>query len=252
MFSSTSSSQAQTKNVLLDHSTRAFLAKTYGTIAFTCCTCAYGVQVSSLVRFNPTGLAVAMCLIAVAILISSSDTGSRTSLVIRLTYIAIFGFLQGLALGGVVADALAVDPNMLLAAVFTVAVVFVSFTLAVLLSNKRETVYIGSTTLAIQVCLLAQLVSGIHIDNQLVACTLLCFSCAYLAYDTEKLVVRCLNGDIDFIRGAMHLFLDGVIIFVRVLAVMRASTRGGTKSQRSMNGNGSFSRKYDVVTFARA
>jgi FtsH-binding integral membrane protein len=242
-------SSLQTRTNVLDHSTRSFLAKTYGTIAFTCCTCAYGVRISLLVRFHPIGLAVTMCLIAVAILISSSDTNSGMSLAIRLTYIAKFGFLQGLALGGVVADALVVNPHMFLAAVLTVAAVFTSFALAVLLSNKRETVYVGSTMLAIQICLVVQLVSGIHIDYQVVACALLSLSCALLAFDTEMLIARCRKGDVDFVRGALHLFLDGVIIFVRVLAMMRTSTRAGTKSQ-SNDRNRRFFGKFNMITFA--
>lgn len=224
------------KNVL-DQPVRSFLAKTYGTLALTCLACTYGVQASSLVALNPTFLAISMCLVMAMICLSSSEGPRKVSPVLRIVYVAGFGFLQGFALGDIVADALALDPNMIMAAVFIVTVVFLSFTLAVLLSNKRETIYTGSTALAMQVCLIAQLATGIQVENQIMACGLLCLFCAYLAYDTQLLIVRCRGGDQDFVRGALQLFLDGIVIFVRVLAFLSTQT----KQRRN---SGRVSRKY--------
>jgi FtsH-binding integral membrane protein len=222
----------------LNDSVRTYLAKAYGTLALTCCACACGVQANSVVSFNPTLVAVVMCLLMAMVCASSTRGFCSVSRGTRVAYVVVFGFLQGLVLGDVIADALAVDPRMIMASVCIVMVVFLSFTLAVLFSDRPATIYTGSTALAIQVCLIAQAATGVYVENQMLACAFLCFFCANLAHDTEQLVTRCRNGDQDFVRGALQLFLDGILIFVRVLNILR--TQGNKRRRHTSR----FSNKY--------
>lgn len=120
----------------------------------------------------------------------------------------------------------------------TTAAIFVSFSLAALLSSRRSFLFLGgvlfsSLNFMALLSLFAWLFPALR-NLQLAVSLyggLLIFS-GYVIFDTQMMVERAaVNGkDADAVRDALELFMDIVSIFVRILVhLIKESTKESRK-----------------------
>ncbi|GLC39583.1 hypothetical protein PLESTB_000810400 [Pleodorina starrii] len=165
----------------------------------------------------------------------------------RYAMLAGFAFCQGAALGKLVDVALDVDPGIVLTAFLGTATVFVSFTLAALISARRSFLFLGGW--------LASAVTGLmvlRLSSWLLGARMLVFQvevyfgllafALYVLLDTQLIVEKAAAGYTDPIKAALDLLVDILAIFARVLVILlqkqaqrqqrEANRRGNEKKRR--------------------
>ncbi|KAL3318697.1 Bax inhibitor 1 [Cichlidogyrus casuarinus] len=116
------------------------------------------------------------------------------------------------------------NPEIIITALLTTTLIFVSFTLAAFFSNRRSFIYLGGFLLSMTSTLLLmglfniffrfetlfylQLYSGLFVFS------------LYVLYDTQLICEKARLGDKDFIWHSFDLFLDFIQIFRHILVIL--------------------------------
>jgi len=58
-------------------------------------------------------------------------------------------------------------------------------------------------------------------------------ACGYILYDTQLIVERAIQGDMNYVKHALFLFIDMVDLFVRILVILLKNSQN--KSKKSNN-----------------
>ncbi|CAG9325088.1 unnamed protein product [Blepharisma stoltei] len=203
----------------LSASTKRVLSKVYSNLALLAGSCALGALGNIFMHIGGqfTGFASLICLLCFL----NADQKS----IWRFPLLLLFGFLDGVSIGPLINLALHVDPSILITALFATFGIFVSFSLAALKADKRRFLYLGgilgTSTLFIMICSLLGMIglaSNFMFNVQLYL-GLLVF-CGYVIYDTQLIIYQIEIGNKDDLAHAMHLFVDLVAIFVRILIIL--------------------------------
>lgn len=206
----------------LDVRVQKHLQRTYATLlaalALSAVGCAADLayHVSGIITY----LAALGCLVGLSMTPSTPHTLNK-----RYAMLAGFSFCQGASLGGLVGLAAAISPSLVLTAFMCTAAIFLSFSLAALLSPRRSFLYLGGW--------LASAVSGLMVlrmstwlfGGAVVAFQaelyvgLLVFA-GYTIFDTQLIVEKAAAGSVDHVRSALDLLVDVLALFVRVLVIL--------------------------------
>lgn len=169
------------------------------------------------------------CMIA---LMSTPDDGKNTKR--RLSYLLAFAFLSGLGLGPLLEAVIAIEPALIPTAFFSTCLIFACFTLASVLSNQRQYIYLGGTLMSLLSCMLVMSFLNFFMGSPLVfkiqIYVGLAVMCAFILYDTQIIMEKRRNGDRDFIWHSVSLFLDLIQIF-RYLLVILADKESNKKKK---------------------
>jgi FtsH-binding integral membrane protein len=143
----------------------------------------------------------------------------------RFVAFLAFGFLEGAALGDFVAAILRFDPNILLMAFVGTTAIFLSFTLASLLSNRREYLFLGGLLMsAINIMMWLNLLNLFIRSSTIPWIQLyggLMVFCGYVIYDTQLIVEKATHPEHrDAIGNSIDLFIDFIGIFVRIVIIL--------------------------------
>jgi Bax inhibitor 1 len=148
----------------------------------------------------------------------------------------LFGLLQGMSLGELVAVLLEVDPHMLLVATIGTTVIFMCFSGAAMLAKRRSYLYLGATlSSAMSIMTLASVAniffkSSLLMDFHLYAG--LVMFCGYVIYDTQLIIERAVNGSRDVAWHAAELFVDFAAVFVRICVIMLKNAEKNAQKQK--------------------
>lgn len=163
----------------------------------------------------------------------------------RLGILCLFGLLQGMSLGELVALVLEVDPHILLLATLGTTVIFMCFSGAALLAKRRSYLYLGATLGSVTSLLAFASLANIFFRSPLLLdvnlyAGLVCF-CGYVIYDTQLMIERAALGSRDFAWHAAELFVDFAAVFVRICIIMlknaakKSERDSGSKEQTAAN-----------------
>lgn len=143
---------------------------------------------------------------------------------IRHGLFGLFSFSYGLSIGSLLEAILHIDPSIPLYSLIATSIVFLSFTSSALFSPRRSFLFLGGTLLSIMSMLsFASLLNLFFQSSILFNINLylgLLIFCGYLIFDTQLMIERAENGNLDTIAHSLDLFIDFVSIFVRVMIVM--------------------------------
>jgi Bax inhibitor 1 len=154
----------------------------------------------------------------------------------RFGILMLFGLLQGMSLGELVAVLLEVDPHMLLVATIGTTVIFMCFSGAAMLAKRRSYLYLGATlSSAMSIMTLASVAniffkSSLLMDFHLYAG--LVMFCGYVIYDTQLIIERAVNGSRDVAWHAAELFVDFAAVFVRICVIMLKNAEKNAQKQK--------------------
>mmetsp|Transcript_11035 Transcript_11035/g.12132 ORF Transcript_11035/g.12132 Transcript_11035/m.12132 type:complete len:237 (-) Transcript_11035:73-783(-) len=144
----------------------------------------------------------------------------------RLGIAVGFGFFQGAVVGTLLEVVLGLEggAGIILTAFAASTVMFACFSAAALLAKRRSYLYLGAFLFnALWFMSLLSFVSlfipmpffmGIKIYAGLV------MFCGFVIFDTQLIVEKAALGDGDYVNHAIHLFVDFVAIFVRVVILL--------------------------------
>lgn len=208
-----------TKQLDLSRGTQQHLAKVYATLAGSVLLSAIGCAAHVLygVGGGWSGF------LAIGLMIWFNFTASHETNK-RLGILGAFSVFEGLSIGPLVEYSLYLDPSIVVTAFLGATCIFACFTAAALFSKKRSLLYLGGIlgSACMMLCLGSLL--NMFFRSPLVYYAelyigLLIF-CGYVAFDTQVIVHCADQGDRDFTKHALELFLDFIQIFIRLLQIL--------------------------------
>lgn len=153
----------------------------------------------------------------------------------RVAIFVAFTGCSGVSLGPLLENVVRIEPSIISTALAGTAVIFISFTLASLLSRDRTFLYMGGFLMSalfwltltgfLNIFFRSTLIFDVYIYG-----VLFVFS-AFVLYDTQLIVEKRRRGDDDFIWHSVDLFLDAINIF-RALLVILAKKEDNKKRRR--------------------
>lgn len=231
------------------------LTQVYGTLATLCIVAAIGTyaHISGLFFFGGGTFSFLLALGSFIGITALPNTPDHKSIRYGLLY--NFAFMEGLTIGPLIDYILVVDHSerIVMNASILTALVFGSFTLASLLTNKRSFIYLGG--------LLGSLLSlyswmtfvNIFLNSKTLYSVelylgLLMFS-GYVMYDTQLIIYRATYlKSFDVVSHTLDLFIDLVGIFVRILLILFKES-GDSNNSSSRRRNTRERRRADYVAY---
>ncbi|WVZ83001.1 hypothetical protein U9M48_030193 [Paspalum notatum var. saurae] len=163
------------------------------------------------------------CLAAVAFLISLPPSQDQERN--RFALLMSAALLEGASVGPIVDLVLRFDPRILVMAFIGTAIAFGCFSGAAIIAKRREYLYLGGLlSSGLSILLWLQFAASIfgHSSTTFMFelyLGLLVFL-GYMVFDTQEIIERAHHGDMDYIKHALTLFTDFVVVLVRVLVIM--------------------------------
>jgi len=159
----------------------------------------------------------------------------RDNLAQRLVLLLGFSFFQGVLLGPLVQLALILEPSLIFIALSSTVVIFACFSLASIMANNQRTyLYWGGALSSALSTLFWMSFLGMFFHSPLnltiqIYGGLLLFI-GYVLYDTQLIILKSENGDNDFVKHSVELFIDFVAIFVRILIILLKNSQKDKKN----------------------
>lgn len=203
----------------LSHEVKNHLMRVYATMAATIAFSAVGTYVAMMLQLN-MNLMILLAFIPLIALFFVSQENMST----RYALLFAFGFFKGASLAPLIEYALAVHPGVVTMAFMATCIVFLSFSLSALLSQKRSWLFLGgllSSSISIMFYLgIAHMFFGGTTIPYIQLYGGLIVFCFYVLYDTQVIVEKYNIGSKDHITHALDLYIDFIAIFVRILIIM--------------------------------
>jgi FtsH-binding integral membrane protein len=139
----------------------------------------------------------------------------------------------GIYLSPLINLAIDIDPQIVVTAFLLTTTIFVCFTLSALLTQKRTYLYLGGLLGTGTSIMLLLSLMNIFGRSQLIFNVNLYFglliACGYILYDTQLIVERAIQGDMNYVKHAILLFIDMVDLFVRILIILLKNSQNKNK-----------------------
>jgi FtsH-binding integral membrane protein len=220
-------------NADIDDRVRQHLAKVYSTLGLALGFAAAGAIVH--MYFNIGGILSSLACIGLMIYLALDQ--NKTEYPRRIAALSAFGFFQGASLGPLMAQALHVDPSIIVTAFLATTTIFACFTGAALLARRRSYLYLGGILSSALSALFLLSVVSMFFSNPLLRSVQLYAGlfmfCGYILFDTQVIIEKVSSGDTDFVWHSVELFIDFVAIFVRIVVILlEFSDSGKSKKER--------------------
>eukprot|EP00128_Syssomonas_multiformis_P017535 Colp12_sorted_trinity150504_noHs@3262 len=142
----------------------------------------------------------------------------------RFMYLQGFAACQGLGLGPLLGSVADIDPRIITTAFLGTMTIFLCFTGAALLSQRRSFIFLGGwLSSGLSLMFLMSFINMFMWSVSIFSAQLylgLMIMATFILYDTQLIVEKCSRGDKDFIWHAVDLFVDFVGVFVRLLIIL--------------------------------
>ncbi|CAN6461106.1 unnamed protein product [Victoria cruziana] len=146
---------------------------------------------------------------------------------------------QGATLGPLIDVVIQFDPSVLVSAFVGTSIAFACFSGAAIVARRREYLYLGGLlSSGISILLWLQFASSIFGGSTAMFKFELYFGLlvflGYMVVDTQKIIERAYQGDMDYVKHSLDLFTDFVAVFVRMVIIMtkNASERSEKEKKR--------------------
>ena len=177
-----------------------------------------------------------LCLLGIMISIACIP---KQRFLTRIGLSMLFGLFQGIIIGPMINEAIDVDPNIVRYAFILTLCVFLSFSMAAMITKNKKYLYLGSMLNSFCLFLLFMNIFPTSFGYQLSLYGGLIMFIGYVFYDTQVIIKRVEKYGLentDFVSDAITLYIDFVAIFIRILIIiLRAKERrdGGGGANRS-------------------
>lgn len=142
----------------------------------------------------------------------------------RLGLLSGFAFFTGMSLGPLMKVVADIDITIIPTAFLGTVVVFTSFTLAALWSQRRSFLFLGAPLMSGLSFLILLSFGNIFFGSVMIFKLELYLGlfifCGLVLFDTQLIVEKYRNGDKDYIWHCVDLFLDFINIFRRLMVIL--------------------------------
>lgn len=144
---------------------------------------------------------------------------------------------QGASIGPLIDLAIEIDPSILVSAFVGTAVAFGCFSAAAMLARRREYLYLGGLlSSGVSMLLWLHFASSIFGGSAAIFKFELYFGLlvfvGYMVVDTQDIIEKAHNGDLDYVKHALTFFTDFIAVFVRILIIMLKNSSEKTEKKK--------------------
>ncbi|ORX72940.1 hypothetical protein DL89DRAFT_290734 [Linderina pennispora] len=162
---------------------------------------------------------------------------TKDNLTLRRTLLWTSGYMTGALLMPLCSEFLYHNPGILYGAMGSAAVLFASFALGVVMSTRRQVIYmIGVVAFALGSVAWVSLVNFFFPTRLLLTAEMylaLASTCVYVVLHTQLMLDEARLGDLDPVAHALVFFNDLVRLFVQILAIMAKNERSREEEEDS-------------------
>eukprot|EP00800_Vazella_pourtalesii_P008157 TRINITY_DN216_c0_g4_i1.p1 TRINITY_DN216_c0_g4~~TRINITY_DN216_c0_g4_i1.p1 ORF type:complete len:236 (-),score=31.73 TRINITY_DN216_c0_g4_i1:270-977(-) len=203
---------------------RTHLSKVYSNMLYCCIAASVGGYLSVTGRLQVLGwIGGLLSICCFFYLLFTRDPYNLRKGGYRFEALLAFGFLTGFGSGPLLQMALAVNPAIIPAACLAGVVIFLCFSMAALMAERRSMLYLGGyLSTGLMLLILAGFLNiffrSSMVFNFQIYLTLMVFI-AFIPFDTQMILERFDLGDQDHIMHSLDLFIDLVQV-IRMLIVI--------------------------------
>ncbi|KAK3932536.1 putative Bax inhibitor 1 [Frankliniella fusca] len=207
----------------LEAPVRQHLRNVYACLTMSTISAAAGAYVHMFTQWMSGGLLTVLASTAlIVLLLSTPDTGKNRQL--RLSYLLGFAFFSGMGMGPLLDMVVRVNPSIIVTALMSTAVVFVSFSASALLAARGSWLYLGGTLMTMLTSMLMFSLMNIFFQSYILyqahVYLGLLLMCGFVLYDTQLIMEKRRLGDKDFVAHSLDLFIDLIGMFRRLLIIL--------------------------------
>ncbi|XP_066258135.1 bax inhibitor 1 [Euwallacea similis] len=155
----------------------------------------------------------------------------------RVGYLLGFASLTGMGMGPLLEHVMLVNPSIIITAFMGTCVIFASFTICAIFSDRRKWLYLGGVLFALLNSLMLMSLANIFFGstilwNAQIYIGLLAM-CGFVLYDTQAIIEKRRMGSKDFVAHSLDLFVDFIGIFKRLLIILTQKEQEQQKKRRN-------------------
>jgi FtsH-binding integral membrane protein len=211
----------------INKATKQHLKNVYVCLALTMLSAAAGAMAFFILNMQLAIVSVLGSIILIFALMATPHTPENVPK--RLGFLCGIGGFTGFSLGPLLAAVANIDPSIIPTAFLASCAIFGSLSLAALLAERRSMLFLGGFLLSglnmLVMMLFFNIFLGSYMVFQLDLYGGLLLFCGFVLFDTQLIVERYNNGDDDYIRHSLNLFLDFINIFRRLLIILASKEK---------------------------
>lgn len=224
-------------NTRLEAPVKQHLKNVYACLAMSTLAAGLGASLHLYTNILQAGFLSAIgALVFFFLLISTPDDNGK-GMTKRVGYLLGFSTLTGVGTGPLLEHVILIDPSIIVTAFIGTFVVFVSFTLCSLLSERGKWLYLGGILFtllnSLMLMSLANLLFGSTLLWNAQIYIGLVAMCGFVLYDTQAIIEKRRMGSKDFVAHSLDLFVDFIGIFKRLLIILTQKEQESRKKRRN-------------------
>ncbi|KAF2883969.1 hypothetical protein ILUMI_22197 [Ignelater luminosus] len=221
----------------LEPPVRQHLKNVYACLAMSTMAAAVGASIHLFTNILQAGFLSAIGALVCFVLLMTTPDDDGKKLQLRVGYLLGFAGLSGVGMGPLLEHVMIIDPSIIITALIGTSLVFVSFSICAMLSERGRWLYLGGTLLTLLSTLmflsLANLLFGSMLLYQANLYLGLLVMCGFVLYDTQLIIEKRRGGNKDFVTHSLDLFVDFIGIFRRLLIILTQKEQESQRKRRN-------------------
>ncbi|KAL1494321.1 hypothetical protein ABEB36_009936 [Hypothenemus hampei] len=224
-------------NSRLEPPVKQHLKNVYACLAMSTLAAGVGASIHLFTNILQAGFLSAIGAIIFFLLLISTPDDNGKGMTKRVGYLLGFSTLTGVGMGPLLEHVIMVDPSIIITAFVATSVVFVSFTICSIFSERGKWLYMGGILFTMLNTLMLLSLANIFFGSSLlwnaqVYLGLLAM-CGFVLYDTQAIIEKRRMGSKDFVAHSLDLFVDFIGIFKRLLIILTQKEQEQQKKRRN-------------------
>ncbi|XP_019874165.1 probable Bax inhibitor 1 isoform X2 [Aethina tumida] len=220
----------------LEEPVRNHLKNVYACLAMSTMAAAIGASIHLFTDILQAGFLTGIGSLVFFVLLMMTPDDNGKNMTQRVGYLLGFTTLSGVGMGPLLEHVILVDPSIIVTALIGTSVVFVSFSICSMLSQRGSWLYLGGSLMS-----LLMMVSLFSLANIFFGSTMLFQAqiylgllamCGFVLYDTQMIIEKRRNGSKDFVSHSLDLFIDFIGIFKRLLIILTQKEQESQKKRK--------------------
>lgn len=154
-----------------------------------------------------------------------------------MSFIAFYTSISGNSLGPVLNMAAAINPTIIVTALVSTCLVFVSFTAAALVAKRGQYLFLGGLLMSVLSYMTLFSLANIFMRSQVIYQGQLYIGLAtmsaFILYDTQAMMEKFRMGQRDPIEHSLNLFMNIVNVFRRLLIILSQKEERQQRKKRN-------------------
>jgi len=224
-------------NSRLEPAVKQHLKNVYACLAMSTLAAGTGASIHLFTNILQAGfLSIIGALVCFFLLMSTPDDNGK-GMMKRVAYLLGFATFSGVGMGPLLEHVILINPSIIITAFIATSVVFVSFTLCAIFSERGKWLYLGGILVTMLNSLLLLGLANIFFGSSLLwnlQIYLGLFAmCGFVLYDTQAIIEKRRMGSKDFVAHSLDLFVDFIGIFKRLLIILTQKEQEQQKKKRN-------------------